>query len=154
MVMWLPFICRLISSQSSSVASSTTSFGSSKKMVWVWTESKQVMTTAVERGWNTFLFQSQKLADDWSCELMKFEYQKKVASLSKLKKCSTNSEALEKSRAAVSHLHIRYIVDMQSMDPTVSKINSFTFSLLQGLGISSEMLPKESLSDQAWNTKQ
>ncbi|XP_061988793.1 uncharacterized protein LOC133707251 isoform X3 [Rosa rugosa] len=87
-------------------------------------------------------------------ELMKFEYQKKVASLSKLKKCSTNSEALEKSRAAVSHLHIRYIVDMQSMDPTVSKINSFTFSLLQGLGISSEMLPKESLSDQAWNTKQ
>ncbi|XP_062009942.1 uncharacterized protein LOC133726412 [Rosa rugosa] len=70
-------ICRLISShnkhpmetkatQSSSVASSTTSFGSSKKTVWVWTESKQVMTAAVERGWNTFLFQSQKLADDWS----------------------------------------------------------------------------------------
>ncbi|KAM5551525.1 hypothetical protein ABKV19_026391 [Rosa sericea] len=52
--------------QSSSVASSTTSFGSSKKTVWVWTESKQVMTAAVERGWNTFLFQSQKLADDWS----------------------------------------------------------------------------------------
>ncbi|KAM5581445.1 hypothetical protein ABKV19_010590 [Rosa sericea] len=70
-------ICRLISSQnkhpmntkatqSSSVASSTTSFGSSKKTVWVWTESKQVMTAAVERGWNTFVFQSQKLADDWS----------------------------------------------------------------------------------------
>ncbi|PRQ53650.1 putative 3-dehydroquinate synthase II [Rosa chinensis] len=70
-------ICRLISShnkhpmetkatQSSSVASSTTSFGSSNKTVWVWTESKQVMTAAVERGWNTFVFQSQKLADDWS----------------------------------------------------------------------------------------
>ncbi|XP_004302345.1 PREDICTED: uncharacterized protein LOC101295727 [Fragaria vesca subsp. vesca] len=71
-------ICRLISShnrhsmeakatQNSSVASSSTmSFRSSKKTVWVWTESKQVMTAAVERGWNTFVFQSQKLADDWS----------------------------------------------------------------------------------------
>lgn len=55
---------------------------------------------------------------------MKFEYQKKVASLNKLKKRSTNSEALEKSKAAVSHLHTRYIVDMQSMDSTVSEINS------------------------------
>ncbi|XP_062011508.1 uncharacterized protein LOC133728119 isoform X3 [Rosa rugosa] len=67
----------------------------------------------------------QRIHMQKACEVMKFEYQKKVASLSKLKKCSTNSEALEKSRAAVSHLHIRYIVDMQSMDPTVSKINSF-----------------------------
>lgn len=55
---------------------------------------------------------------------MKFEYQKKVASLNKLKKRSTNCEALEKSKAAVSHLHTRYIVDMQSMDSTVSEINS------------------------------
>lgn len=55
---------------------------------------------------------------------MKFEYQKKVASLNKLKKRSSNSEALEKSKAAVSHLHTRYIVDMQSMDSTVSEINS------------------------------
>lgn len=55
---------------------------------------------------------------------MKFEYQKKVASLNKLKKRSTNSEALEKSKAAMSHLHTRYIVDMQSMDSTVSEINS------------------------------
>lgn len=55
---------------------------------------------------------------------MKFEYQKKVTSLSKLKKRSTNSEALEKAKAAVSHLHTRYIVDMQSMDSTVSEINS------------------------------
>ncbi|KAL6139717.1 hypothetical protein ACLB2K_058019 [Fragaria x ananassa] len=74
-------ICRLISShnrhsmeakatQNSSVASSSTmSFRSSKKTVWVWTESKQVMTAAVERGWNTFVFQSQKLADDWSYPL-------------------------------------------------------------------------------------
>ncbi|XP_050381520.1 uncharacterized protein LOC126798557 [Argentina anserina] len=67
--------CRLVASQNkhsmatkvlSVAASSTTSFGSSKKTVWVWTENRQVMTAAVERGWNTFVFQSQKLADDWS----------------------------------------------------------------------------------------
>ncbi|XWS16363.1 hypothetical protein CRYUN_Cryun34aG0079400 [Craigia yunnanensis] len=56
-------------------------------------------------------------------ELMKFEYQRKVATLNKLKKRGTNSEALEKAKAAVSHLHTRYIVDMQSMDSTVSEIN-------------------------------
>ncbi|KAL6144723.1 hypothetical protein ACLB2K_055414 [Fragaria x ananassa] len=67
----------------------------------------------------------KKLYDEVKAgELMKFEYQKKVASLSKLKKRSTNSEALEKAKAAVSHLHTRYIVDMQSMDSTVSEINS------------------------------
>lgn len=54
---------------------------------------------------------------------MKFEYQKKVASLNKLKKRGTNSDALEKAKAAVSHLHTRYIVDMQSLDSTVSEIN-------------------------------
>ena len=54
---------------------------------------------------------------------MKFEYQRKVATLNKLKKQGTNSEALEKAKAAVSHLHTRYIVDMQSMDSTVSEIN-------------------------------
>ncbi|KAL6143435.1 hypothetical protein ACLB2K_054130 [Fragaria x ananassa] len=66
-------ICRLKHSMeakatqnSSVVSSATTSFRSSKKTVWVWTESKQVMTAAVQRGWNTFVFQSQKLADDWS----------------------------------------------------------------------------------------
>ncbi|XVF86599.1 hypothetical protein PTKIN_Ptkin18bG0055400 [Pterospermum kingtungense] len=56
-------------------------------------------------------------------ELMKFEYQRKVNTLNKLKKRGTNSEALEKAKAAVSHLHTRYIVDMQSMDSTVSEIN-------------------------------
>ena len=55
---------------------------------------------------------------------MKYEYQKKVTSLNRLKKRGTNSEALEKAKAAVSHLHTRYIVDMQSMDSTVSEINS------------------------------
>ncbi|XP_020521588.1 uncharacterized protein LOC18422409 isoform X3 [Amborella trichopoda] len=38
------------------------------KAVWVWTEKKDVMTAAVERGWNTFVFSShsRKLADEWS----------------------------------------------------------------------------------------
>ena len=54
---------------------------------------------------------------------MKLEYQRKVASLNKLKKRGTHIEALEKTKAAVSHLHTRYIVDMQSMDSTVSEIN-------------------------------
>ncbi|KAK3036675.1 hypothetical protein RJ639_030244 [Escallonia herrerae] len=40
----------------------------SKKLVWIWTENKQVMTAAVERGWNTFIFSShhRHLAIDWS----------------------------------------------------------------------------------------
>ncbi|KAL6285753.1 hypothetical protein ACE6H2_010143 [Prunus campanulata] len=66
----------------------------------------------------------KKLYDEVKAgELMKFEYQKKVASLNRLKKRG-NSEASEKAKAAVSHLHTRYIVDMQSMDSTVSEINS------------------------------
>ena len=38
---------------------------------------------------------------------MKFEYQKKVASLNKHKKRGANFEAFEKAKAAVSHLHKR-----------------------------------------------
>jgi len=61
----------------------------------------------------------EKLYDEVKAgELMKFEYQKKVASLNRHKKQGTNSEALEKVKAAVSHLHTRYIVDMQSLDST------------------------------------
>ncbi|MED6133926.1 hypothetical protein PIB30_032726 [Stylosanthes scabra] len=66
----------------------------------------------------------KKLYDEVKAgELMKFEYQKKVTSLNKLKKRGSNSDALEKAKAAVSHLHTRYIVDMQSLDSTVSEIN-------------------------------
>jgi hypothetical protein len=39
-----------------------------KKTVWVWTENRQVMTAAVERGWSTFLFGSKDLGEDWSCQ--------------------------------------------------------------------------------------
>lgn len=66
----------------------------------------------------------KKLYDEVKAgELMKFEYQRKVALLNKLKKRGTNSDSLEKTKAAVSHLHTRYIVDMQSMDSTVSEIS-------------------------------
>ncbi|XP_031109810.1 uncharacterized protein LOC116013975 isoform X2 [Ipomoea triloba] len=39
-----------------------------KKQVWIWTENKQVMTTAVERGWNTFVFPKNRhdIAHEWS----------------------------------------------------------------------------------------
>lgn len=56
-------------------------------------------------------------------ELMKIDYQKKVDLLHKQKKRGVKLETLEKTKAAVSHLHTRYIVDMQSMDSTVSEIN-------------------------------
>ncbi|KAA8540422.1 hypothetical protein F0562_024659 [Nyssa sinensis] len=66
----------------------------------------------------------KKLYDEVKAgEQMKLEYQRKVASLNKIKKRGTNTEALEKTKAVVSHLHTRYIVDMQSMDSTVSEIN-------------------------------
>ncbi|KAJ8755929.1 hypothetical protein K2173_024474 [Erythroxylum novogranatense] len=65
----------------------------------------------------------KKLYDEVKAgEIMKYEYQKKVTSLNKQKR-GTNSDSLEKLKAAVSHLHTRYIVDMQSMDSTVSEIN-------------------------------
>ncbi|KAG9439182.1 hypothetical protein H6P81_019347 [Aristolochia fimbriata] len=65
----------------------------------------------------------KKLYDEVKAgELMKIEYQRKVALLNKQKKRNANSEAIEKTKAAVSHLHTRYIVDMQSMDSTVSEI--------------------------------
>ncbi|KAK2654870.1 hypothetical protein Ddye_014726 [Dipteronia dyeriana] len=66
----------------------------------------------------------KKLYDEVKAgELMKFEYQRKVTQLNKQKKRGTNSDGLEKIKASVSHLHTRYIVDMQSMDSTVMEIN-------------------------------
>lgn len=43
-----------------------------RKTVWVWTENRQVMTAAVERGWSTFLFGSKDLGKDWPCESNSF----------------------------------------------------------------------------------
>ncbi|KAL1200846.1 hypothetical protein V5N11_022335 [Cardamine amara subsp. amara] len=52
---------------SASASTLPLNLGRSKK-VWIWTKCKEVMTVAVERGWNTFLFSStnQKLSDEWS----------------------------------------------------------------------------------------
>ncbi|PKA60870.1 hypothetical protein AXF42_Ash006505 [Apostasia shenzhenica] len=65
----------------------------------------------------------KKLYDEVKAgEIMKIEYQRKVALLNKQKKRGANLETIEKTKAAVSHLHTRYIVDMQSMDSTVAEI--------------------------------
>ena len=61
----------------SSHSSSVTSAGYRQhKVVWIWTESKQVMTAAVERGWNTFIFlpDHRELATEWSCKWVKPRY--------------------------------------------------------------------------------
>ncbi|KAH8483713.1 hypothetical protein H0E87_028215 [Populus deltoides] len=62
--------CVTTCSSSTSVFTMSSSGGSyeKSKRVWIWTESKQVMTAAVERGWNTFIFLSnhRQLAIDWS----------------------------------------------------------------------------------------
>lgn len=66
----------------------------------------------------------KKLYDEMKAgELIKHEYQRKVTLLNKLKKRNATLESLEKTKAAVSHLHTRYIVDMQSLDSTVSEVN-------------------------------
>ncbi|CAL5373669.1 unnamed protein product [Camellia sinensis] len=69
-------------------------------------------------AWEKKLYDEVKIG-----EQIKLEYQKKVASLDKLKKRATNIEAMEKTKAAVSHLHTKYTIDMQSIESTVSEIN-------------------------------
>ncbi|KAK1301315.1 hypothetical protein QJS10_CPB12g01325 [Acorus calamus] len=65
-----PHISMSSSSSSSSSAGAPRNQKRRSKTVWVWTESKQVMTAAVERGWDTFVFDSghrfRQLALDWS----------------------------------------------------------------------------------------
>ncbi|XP_047975587.1 3-dehydroquinate synthase homolog isoform X2 [Salvia hispanica] len=41
---------------------------SQTKQVWIWTQKKEVMTAAVERGWRTFIFPSdcRELASQWT----------------------------------------------------------------------------------------
>lgn len=54
---------------------------------------------------------------------MKLEYQRKVVLLNKQKKRGATAESLGKLKATISHLHTKYIVDMQSMDATVAEVN-------------------------------
>ncbi|XP_059454917.1 uncharacterized protein LOC132185121 [Corylus avellana] len=62
--------CSCVAMCASHSSLTTSSFGSYEKLktVWMWTKSKEVMTAAVERGWNTFVFSSQdrQLANEWS----------------------------------------------------------------------------------------
>ncbi|KZV56095.1 hypothetical protein F511_06112 [Dorcoceras hygrometricum] len=83
-------------------------------------EEQETHATVLDKmlAWEKKLYDEVKTG-----EQMKFEYQKKVDRLNKLKQRGSNLEALERMKAAVSHLHTRYIVDMQSMDSTVSEIN-------------------------------
>ncbi|CAI9772344.1 unnamed protein product [Fraxinus pennsylvanica] len=69
-------------------------------------------------AWEKKLYEEVKAG-----ELMKLEYQRKVSALNKLKKRNASPEQLEKAKAAVSHLHTRYIVDWQSLDSTVIEVN-------------------------------
>ncbi|CAL9114938.1 unnamed protein product [Musa textilis] len=55
-------------------------------------------------------------------KLVKIEYHRKVALLNRQKKGGASGESLQRTKAAVSHLHTKYVVDMQSMDSTVSEI--------------------------------
>ncbi|KAL2525526.1 hypothetical protein Adt_10580 [Abeliophyllum distichum] len=69
-------------------------------------------------AWEKKLYEEVKAG-----EHMKLEYQRKVSALNKLKKRNASPEQLEKAKAAVSHLHTRYIVDWQSLDSTVLEVN-------------------------------
>ncbi|PVH62430.1 hypothetical protein PAHAL_3G291300 [Panicum hallii] len=79
----------------------------------------ETLATVVDKilAWEKKLYDEVKAG-----EIMKLEYQRKVALLNRQKKHNAAIEVLEKTKAAVTHLHTRYIVDMQSMDSTVSEI--------------------------------
>ncbi|XP_043700901.1 protein ROLLING AND ERECT LEAF 2-like [Telopea speciosissima] len=83
-------------------------------------EEQETHATVLDKllAWEKKLYDEVKAG-----ELMKLEYQRKVALLNKQRKRGPDSDALEKTKAAVSHLHTRYIVDMQSLDSTVAEIN-------------------------------
>lgn len=54
---------------------------------------------------------------------MKLKYQRKVVLLAQQMRCGASAESLEKTKAAVSHVHTRYTADLQLMDSTVSQVN-------------------------------
>uniref|UniRef100_A0ACD5U2Y0 Uncharacterized protein n=1 Tax=Avena sativa TaxID=4498 RepID=A0ACD5U2Y0_AVESA len=82
-------------------------------------DESETLATVVDKilAWEKKLYDEVKAG-----EIMKLEYQRKVALLNRQKKHNASIEVLEKTKAAVTHLHTRYIVDMQSMDSTVSEI--------------------------------
>ncbi|XP_074563620.1 protein ALTERED PHOSPHATE STARVATION RESPONSE 1-like [Curcuma longa] len=68
-------------------------------------------------AWEKKLYEEVKAG-----ELMKIEYQWKAALLDRQKNRGVSTETLERTKAVVSHLQTRLIVDMQSVDSTVFEI--------------------------------
>ncbi|KAG8100307.1 hypothetical protein GUJ93_ZPchr0013g36483 [Zizania palustris] len=56
-------------------------------------------------------------------EVIKMEYQQKLAVLNRKKQRGVASSSLEKTKSVVSHLHTKYVVDMQTMESTIAEIN-------------------------------
>ncbi|KAI3737623.1 hypothetical protein L2E82_27632 [Cichorium intybus] len=68
-------------------------------------------------AWEKKLHDEVKAGED-----MKYVYKKKIASVNKLTKGGASGDSVQ-TKAMVSHLHTRCIVQMQSIDSTVSEIN-------------------------------
>ncbi|CAL5066422.1 unnamed protein product [Urochloa decumbens] len=56
-------------------------------------------------------------------EVIKVTYQRKLAALNRKKQRGVSSSSIEKTKSIVSHLHTKYIVDLQTMESTVAEIN-------------------------------
>lgn len=56
-------------------------------------------------------------------EVIKMEYQQKLAALNKKKQRGVSSSSLERAKSAASHLHTKYVVDLQTMESTIAEIN-------------------------------
>ncbi|RLN35475.1 hypothetical protein C2845_PM03G24810 [Panicum miliaceum] len=56
-------------------------------------------------------------------EVIKVTYQRKLAVLNSKKQRGVSSSSIEKTKSIVSHLHTKYIVDLQTMESTVAEIN-------------------------------
>uniref|UniRef100_A0A0A9E1N1 DUF632 domain-containing protein n=1 Tax=Arundo donax TaxID=35708 RepID=A0A0A9E1N1_ARUDO len=56
-------------------------------------------------------------------EVIKTTYQRKLAVLNKKKQRGASASSVEKTKSFVSHLHTKYIVDLQTMESTVAEIN-------------------------------
>ncbi|RZC50352.1 hypothetical protein C5167_018786 [Papaver somniferum] len=84
-------------------------------------ETDETLASVLDKilAWEKKLYDEIKVG-----EVMKFDYQKKVALLNRQKSRNPSDLSLEKTKTAVSHLHTRYIIDMQSLDSTVSEIDT------------------------------
>lgn len=56
-------------------------------------------------------------------EVIKVTYQRKLAVLNKKKQSGASSSSVEKTKSIVSHLHTKYIVDLQTMESTIAEID-------------------------------